>query len=249
MRIIKRQRPRLEFKFKGVRMKEIKYVAVFVFFMQVLGAGTAFSRVATEIEGIDVPSGKELILDVYTVKKGDYLAKLARREYGNWKKWRIIYDYNDFIRDPHWIFPGDKIILPRIVDELPEVPEAEQEEEKEEVKESEEKREYGDFLAPEDFSFDGSIIAFRDEKKMHAQGDYCFIDLGSADGIKEGMKFYVYRSGPAVTNPQTGLLEGFLTKKVGALRVTEDIEGHTSTTKIILSHEVIKKGDTLIAAQ
>ena len=231
-------------------MKEIKYAAVFVFFMQVLGAGAALSRVSTEIEGIDVPPGKEIVLDVHTVRKGDYLAKLARREYGDWKKWRIIYGYNDFIRDPHWIFPGDKIILPRIVDKLPDVPEAEkEEEEKEEVKEAEEKRKYGDFLAPEDFSFDGSIIAFRDEKKMHAQGDYCFIDLGSADGIKEGMKFYVYRSGPAVTNPQTGFLEGFLTKKVGALRVTEDIEGHNSTAKIILSNELIKKGDTLIAAR
>ncbi len=204
-------------------------------------------RVTTQAEGIDVPEGMELILDVYTVKKTDSLAKIAERKYGDWKKWRLIYEYNDYIKESHWIFPGDTLIVPELVEKLPSVPEIELEE-VEEVK-IEKPRQYNDFIAPENFSFDGSIVEFRDKKQMYAHHDYCFIDLGRLDGVSEGYKFNIYRPDRRVSHPQTGRVLGTLMKKVGELTVTSDVEDRSSTALITMSHTLIEKNDLLLLAE
>jgi nucleoid-associated protein YgaU len=49
----------------------------------------------------------------YEVVKGDSLSAIARREYGDAKEWRRIYDANrDIIKDPDLIYPGQMLRLP-----------------------------------------------------------------------------------------------------------------------------------------
>jgi len=50
----------------------------------------------------------------YVVKKGDTLYKLARKFYGDQKKWRRIYDANKetLKDDPNKIQPGMKLVIP-----------------------------------------------------------------------------------------------------------------------------------------
>ena len=49
----------------------------------------------------------------YVVAKGDSLSAIARREYGDAKEWRRIYDANkDVIKDPDLIYPGQTLRLP-----------------------------------------------------------------------------------------------------------------------------------------
>ncbi len=49
----------------------------------------------------------------YTVRKGDSLSKIAKREYGDAQRWRVIYDANrDTIKDPDLIYPGQVIQIP-----------------------------------------------------------------------------------------------------------------------------------------
>jgi len=49
----------------------------------------------------------------YTIKKGDTLSKIAKREYGNANDWRRIFEANrDTIKDPDKIFPGKTIKIP-----------------------------------------------------------------------------------------------------------------------------------------
>ncbi|MGH7844595.1 MAG: LysM peptidoglycan-binding domain-containing protein, partial [Candidatus Binatia bacterium] len=49
----------------------------------------------------------------YTIKAGDTLIKLAEEYYGSPAKWERIYAANkDGIKDPNYIFIGQKIILP-----------------------------------------------------------------------------------------------------------------------------------------
>lgn len=49
----------------------------------------------------------------YTVKKGDSLSKIAKREYGDAQQWRRIFEANrDSIKDPDLIYPGQVFRIP-----------------------------------------------------------------------------------------------------------------------------------------
>ncbi len=49
----------------------------------------------------------------YVVVKGDCLWKIAQRFYGQGTKWPRIFDANrNLIKDPHWIYPGQRFIIP-----------------------------------------------------------------------------------------------------------------------------------------
>jgi nucleoid-associated protein YgaU len=49
----------------------------------------------------------------YTVKKGDYLSKIAREVYGNANKYNIIFEANKpMLKDPNLIYPGQVLVIP-----------------------------------------------------------------------------------------------------------------------------------------
>ena len=49
----------------------------------------------------------------YTVRKGDSLSKIAKREYGDAQQWRRIYEANrESIKDPDLIYPGQVFRIP-----------------------------------------------------------------------------------------------------------------------------------------
>ncbi|HNY51977.1 MAG TPA: peptidoglycan-binding protein LysM [Bacteroidales bacterium] len=49
----------------------------------------------------------------YTVKKGDYLSKIAKEVYGDAKKYNIIFEANKpMLKDPDLIYPGQVLVIP-----------------------------------------------------------------------------------------------------------------------------------------
>ncbi|HEY7677488.1 MAG TPA: LysM peptidoglycan-binding domain-containing protein, partial [Candidatus Methylomirabilis sp.] len=48
----------------------------------------------------------------YVVKRGDTLAGIAQRYYGDAGRWREIWERNRFIANPNRIFPGDTLVIP-----------------------------------------------------------------------------------------------------------------------------------------
>jgi len=49
----------------------------------------------------------------YTVKKGDYLSKIAKKVYGDAKKYNIIFEANKpMLKDPDLIYPGQVLVIP-----------------------------------------------------------------------------------------------------------------------------------------
>jgi nucleoid-associated protein YgaU len=54
---------------------------------------------------------------VVEVKPGDSLSKIAKREYGDASKWKLIFAANtDILKDPDKIFPGQKLKVPPLSD-------------------------------------------------------------------------------------------------------------------------------------
>lgn len=57
--------------------------------------------------GVSAPS-------TYQVQHGDSLWSIAERTLGNGSRWREIYNINrPMIRNPHWILPGQELLIPR----------------------------------------------------------------------------------------------------------------------------------------
>lgn len=52
--------------------------------------------------------------ELYTIKSGDTLSKIAKVKYGDAQQWRKIHEANkDQIKNPDKIFPGQTIKIPR----------------------------------------------------------------------------------------------------------------------------------------
>lgn len=64
------------------------------------GTVTATTKTTRETDNKEIPS-------TYTVKPGDYLILIAKKELGDGNKWADIYNLNkDQIKDPNLIYPG-----------------------------------------------------------------------------------------------------------------------------------------------
>jgi len=49
----------------------------------------------------------------YTVKKGDYLSKIAKEVYGNANKYNVIFEANKpMLKNPDLIYPGQVLVIP-----------------------------------------------------------------------------------------------------------------------------------------
>ena len=49
----------------------------------------------------------------YTVKKGDYLSKIAKEVYGNAKLYNVIFEANQpMLKNPDLIYPGQVLVIP-----------------------------------------------------------------------------------------------------------------------------------------
>ncbi len=103
--------------------------------LSVLLAGAAFSTVTTATVGraeeseaarapaestpaapsAEAPAPAAAATDdskpVYVVKQGDTLSGLAKRCLGDGERWREIHHKNPQVKNPHWIYPGDELLL------------------------------------------------------------------------------------------------------------------------------------------
>lgn len=77
--------------------------------------GSTFDDARTILPGWEllVPSPRQMADHVVTVERGDTLWDLAEESYGNGAEWPRIHDANaQRIEDPHWIFPGQRLVVP-----------------------------------------------------------------------------------------------------------------------------------------
>lgn len=190
-------------------------------------------------------------LKVYTVVKGDTLAQISQKFYNDAAQWKKIHSYNKFIKNPHWIFPGDELVVPVDVPE-----EIAKEEVKEEVpsapvpaavpkEEPVKKVEEDSIIADENWEFDGYVSGEKDRKIIIGQGDTVFLDLGKKQNIKPLDRYTVYRKDRKIVHPETDENLGNLIRKIGVLEISTDIQNNTCTGRVIMAREPVLVGDMI----
>jgi hypothetical protein len=201
---------------------------------------------------------------VHEVKKGDTLWDLSTSYLRDPFLWPAIWEANrSHIADPHWIYPGQRFLIPPMYAPPEAKVPAEAEappEEPIEVKETA----AVDFVteaAPQlavardlahkagfitDVELPGGFIvaSTQDEREDLIRHDVVYINLGSDDGTMVGDCFTVYRLDRNVRHPKTGRNLGRLVRVIGQLCVTA-VQERTSTAMIMESYDPLRVKDRI----
>jgi len=234
-------------------------------------AGTDASANPSRVNQADLAADAP---DRYTVVKGDTLWGIAGKFLKDPWKWPQIWQMNqERIKDPHWIYPGDVIVLDRS-GTYPQLSmgaggtgasggtstEAASNVVKLEPRTRIESLQHavpsipGSAIGPflnqplivEAGGLDNApaILATEESRVIIGAGDTAYADrINSNDGVN----WQVFRPGTALRDPETGELLGYEAKYVGDARVRRF--GNPTTLEITKARQEINRGDRLTPAR
>ncbi|PJI31653.1 LysM peptidoglycan-binding domain-containing protein [Acinetobacter pseudolwoffii] len=76
-----------------------------------VGMGTIHSAEAAPARNVNPPALKASAPNIYVVKKGDTLWDISKRFLKNPVRWPEIWASNKHVKNPHWIFPDDRLLM------------------------------------------------------------------------------------------------------------------------------------------
>jgi hypothetical protein len=218
----------------------------------------------------DPPAELPPDVQVYTIAPGDTLWDLAQKFYGNPYLWPQLWEPNTYIRDAHWIYPGDPlIVMPKPGEAAPveaapagePVPEAEQQPAAAEPGTAPPVEGEGDPLVAIGSEADIYCFAYLDDtgevlpyrisggeeaatRYTFSTGDIVYVSGGEADGVTAGQEYFIIRVGEELRHPATGARIGRVMLYQGHLRILCTTD-HGATAELLSSCDAIVVGDLL----
>lgn len=195
---------------------------------------------------------------IYTIKKGDTLWGISERFITDPWYWPNLWANNPFIRNPHLVYPGQKVaiydgrieLLPNYPAEAQVPAEAEMEVEMELLPEPQEEisiTTYADlhsFITEADLQHSGMIVDTVDNRILMSKGDTVFVQMdGSLAQV--GSLYDLYKLDDAVTHPHTGAKLGNKTTWVGTLAL-DGIHAQVYSGVITRAKQEIERGSILL---
>jgi LysM repeat protein len=200
--------------------------------------------------------------ELYTIKKGDTLSELAQEKLGDWLLWPQIWDLNPYIKDAHWIYPGDPLLIrkPQVISEKmpvekapPPPPEKKQQGPKLEIEEEAAlppvtaNDVYCSGFVSSNFRMPALRIVSGPERVREslATGNVVYLNGGTENGVQNGDIYFVIRKGSVVHHPETGHVIGTFYGRVGRVKVIS-AQKRTAIAQIIQSCDEIRYGFGLV---
>ncbi len=213
---------------------------------------------------LSVPEGSR----THIVVKGDTLWDLAGKYLGNPFAWPQIWELNQWIKDPHWIYPGDPLVidLARAVAtsaSLPETVAALQPDVKRAESSAVRKPELGftfqDYIqlpfladggAEAHYSAQGAfaIIANkREDRKYLGEGETVYVNAGTEQGVKAGDRFVVLKTSlRALPHPRDAKKKlGDVIQQTGVIRVVT-VQAKSAVAVIERTLDTVEIGNRLV---
>ena len=220
-------------------------MAISVVLLSFIGAGFAEDKAPIPAGASEYPKGL-----VYTVEEGDTLWDLSAKYLGSPWKWQEIWELNRFVTNPHYIYPGIKLVIfpppateiTMMSGEIP-TPAAETDLSKKEAKAQvaslpavkppsleispSEYVRAGEFMkeAPKGI---GRISGGEEPKVAFSEGDMVFLDLDKE--IPVGQLLGVYRVRGPVIAPGGGSITGYVRYLVGLIQAKGKQDGKSFGT-------------------
>lgn len=205
------------------------------------------------------------IPETYIIKEGDTLWDITEKYFKDPFQWPDIWENNDYIINPDLIYPGNKLLLRKLLQQaLPPKGEKKKIKIKRKIAKPRKKRiakpvtpalpekipvtnlsvfRTAGFIVQEDFRV-GSIIDSPLERFTLSKGDNVYTDVGPSKNATLEKKYSIYRVIKKVKHPVTQEDMGFLIKIVGTLKIKEFKE-ERSVALITDSYEEIARNDLI----
>ena len=198
---------------------------------------------------------------VHTIVKGDTLWDLAAHYLGDPFLWPQIWERNPYIKDSHWIYPGDPVVIDIAVQEAApaEVPVEETvtselppdaylgapEAVPHQLGSSADVYCFAELV--EDESIFPFIIASSERieyQDQYSEGEIVYISGGANQGVEAGDRFFILHRIRPLQHPVSNSELGVVYSQVGQLRVLCAQE-NTSIAEITMACDPVKIGDVL----
>ncbi len=239
-------------------MKKKTNRLIFLIFLGTVALSSADYSYADEETDEGIP-------EIYLIKKGDTLWDITEKYFNNPFQWPDIWKNNDYIINPDLIYPGNKLLLRKLLQEaLP------HKEEKKEVKIKRKVTKPGKrriakpakpavaektpvtntsvfrkagFVEREDFRV-GTIIGSPLSRITLSKGDNVYTDIGPSKNVTLEKKYSIYRTLKEIKHPVTQEDMGFLYNIVGTL-IIKKFKEDRSVALITDSYEEIARNDLI----
>lgn len=213
---------------------------------------------------LKVPEGSK----THLVQKGDTLWDLAGKYLGNPYAWPQIWELNQWIKDPHWIYPGDPLIidLARAVatagslpDDVANLQPEQRRADSSAVRRPELGFAFQDFIQLPYLASEGAEAHFkglgaftitsnkREDRQHLAEGEQIYLNGGVDQGVKIGDRFLVLKTvARSLVHPKMAKKKlGDVVKQTGVVRVIAS-QSKGSVAIIERSLDTVEVGDHLV---
>ena len=188
----------------------------------------------------------------HVVQYGDTLWDLAMRFYRNHEYWEVIYEANEIIADPHWIFPGQVLLIPETdYGYTTYTPLSTTTLSSQEAVISRLRLETTGMVAVDPVVANGYIVDIDAEEppeysSLNAYtGDLLHTDIGTDKGVEIGRVYHILKQGDAVHHPENGSRIGEMIWVAGVCRIVETSPS-SSVALVEHSYMPINDGDMLV---
>ena len=197
---------------------------------------------------------------VHIVEKGDTLWDLAGKYLNNNYAWPQIWELNQWIKDPHWIYPGDPLIIDAGRGAQGPTPEAvtgaqPMKLDINALRRPELSYTIADFVQQPFLAPSGADAWYKangafqitgkenDGKSILGDGDVVYLNAGEAQGLRQGDRFVITQTAQTkLEHPETGKAMGDVLEQIGILRVDHTTPNGAVAT-IERSMDTVEVGD------
>jgi hypothetical protein len=196
----------------------------------------------------------------YVIQKGDTLWGVSERFLKDPDYWPSLWSHNPDIRNPHFVYPGQKIdlydgrieILPAAAAEAPAAaptaPAAEEAPVPAPVPTPQVMvHTLGGargFVSLEELAGDGILVDTVDNRLLMAEEDMVFVKLNDPAAAVPGTRYSLFETGKEVLHPVTGEPIGYQVTELGSLRITA-AGPEVATARIVDAFREIQRGAIL----
>ena len=187
----------------------------------------------------------------YIIKKGDTLWGVSERFLKDHQYWPNLWSYNEFVTNPHLIYPGQKITIydgrKLVVGEQKDVAGKTPFEEKIEPGVITLKTMGGaeGFIASDELETSGILVDATDNRILLTKDDTVFLKMKDLGSVKTGDKFSIFRKGKEVRHPQSGNRMGYQIVDVGEVQILE-MNKTVATGQITDATQEVERGDAIV---